>query len=740
MLKNQSMLTGGTTNLRKAVLSVAVICTTAFLAVSQIKSTFPTSYPSRRLEEQSEPLVERFLLNFLNVREESFPRRHLTTEDDGNNGDDSKPIVPKDRICRNYLAEFLNGSTDARDECEGLENAYAGANCSDPNPDRVTLIGYDSSNATNVTDDDDGTTPVIDDFFEEFQCCQVINHYYSRRCLYHQRFASLSLLGIVAVLILSSLVKTAIQAFNLKWLPDAGGFILVGSLLGAIMTSKMSDYQMNLGTFNDDLFLYILLPPIIFNASLSIDKKKFKAYLFPVFMFAVLGTLISAVTTGFIVYGLTSAGSMMTSIPLLDSMIFGALISSIDPVATLSILDSLGVSDTNILYVVVFGESILNDGVSIAMFDSLVMHLQGHNPTLDRDIVSQSTKHFFKVSGISVGIGLGIGLICTLWFWALRERQSPVTEVGTFFCFALLAYYISDSLECSGIVSIMTAGFFMDIYVRGFHLTDDDLNREMIQEGRERLEADITLPAAREGNALVRPKCFLPTFSDLRVMFSGVGLMSYRAKVHVGFVGDVIANLFETAIFVYLGLFLFSNKKWDDVPLIFTGVFACVVSRVVMIGFVSFAINSCVSIRGFVTRKLNVDPAEPLPLENSGGYIDKNMQLILLFSGVRGAVSLALAENIPLYDGITKHGSQYKPALKAMTSSSIIFTVFVFGASTYYTLKRQNQTSQQNERELSEQGNSLTTSLLADHSLQLNEENHDAQNPPWVSTDDVSAS
>jgi len=730
MLKKQSILSG--TNLRKTVLPVAVICTTAFLALTQIKSAFPTtSYQSRRVEQQSDEAIRRFLLNFVDLREESIPNR---LDGDDGQSDDSQPIVPKNRICRNYLAEFLNGSTDARDECEGLENAYAGANCSDPNPDGVIMIRDDSSNAT-----DDNTIPVIDDFFEEFQCCQVINHYYSHRCLYHQRFASLSLLGIVAVLILSSLVKTAIQAFDLKWLPDAGGFILVGSILGAIMTSKLSDYQMNLGTFNDDLFLYILLPPIIFNASLSIDKKKFKAYLFPVVMFAVFGTFISAVITGFIVYGITSAGSWMTTIPLLDSMIFGALISSIDPVATLSILDSLGVSDTNILYVVVFGESILNDGVSIAMFDSLVMHLQGHNATLNHEIVAQSTRHFFKVSGISVGIGLGIGLLSTFWFWALRGRQSPVTEVGTFFCFALLAYYISDSLEASGIVSIMTTGFFMDIYVRGYHLTEDDLNREMIQEGRERL--DTTLPT-REVHAVGRPRCFLPTFSDLRIMFSGVGLMSYRAKVHVGFVGDVISNLFETAIFVYLGLFLFSNKKWDDVPLILTGVFACVVSRVAMIGCVSLVINSCVWIRGFVTRKLNVDPAEPLPLENGGGYIDRNMQLILLFSGVRGAVSLALAENIPLYDGVTKHGSQYKPALKAMTSSSIIFTVFVFGASTYFTLKRQSQAPRENEQQGLEEstGNSLTTSLLADHSLQLNEENQDTQNPPWVSTDDVSAS
>ena len=130
--------------------------------------------------------------------------------------------------------------------------------------------------------------------------------------------------------------------------------------MGAVLTTKMPQYQMTLGSFNDDLFLFILLPPIIFHASLSIDKKKFKMLLFPIVMFAVVGTFLSAVITGFMTHYLTMAfGSLTTTIPLLDSMIFGALISSVDPVATLSILHSMGVSETNMLYVVVFGESIL---------------------------------------------------------------------------------------------------------------------------------------------------------------------------------------------------------------------------------------------------------------------------------------------------------------------------------------------------------------------------------------------
>lgn len=222
--------------------------------------------------------------------------RNLFQDDSNSNTD---PIDPKNKICRDYLKKFLEGSTDSKDECEGLENAYSAADCSDDINDNplnnmmtisASMAGGDSdtnpiTNSPSSNDNNDGDDqPAIDDFFEEFQCCKVISHYYSSRCLYHQQFASLSLLGIVAVLILCNLVKSLLQIYGIKWLPEAGGCILVGAAVGAALTVKLPGYQMNLGTFNDDLFLFILLPPIIFHASLSIDKAKFRAYIFPIMM------------------------------------------------------------------------------------------------------------------------------------------------------------------------------------------------------------------------------------------------------------------------------------------------------------------------------------------------------------------------------------------------------------------------------------------------------------------------
>lgn len=49
---------------------------------------------------------------------------------------------------------------------------------------------------------------------------------------------------------------------------------------------------------------------------------------------------------------------------------------------------------------------------------------------------------------------------------------------------------------------------------------------------------------------------------------------------------------------------------------------------------------------------------------------------------------MALVQNIPVYDSVTKHGSHFKAELKAMTSATIVVILFVFGALTYFTVQR----------------------------------------------------
>ena len=162
-------------------------------------------------------------------------------KNDDNNDDNKSGINPANKTCRNYLRKFLSGTTDTHDECIALENAYRGSDChsTESNPDNDSAASnnlFDSEN----NDGNNNDKPAIDDFFEEFECCQIITHYYSSKCLYHQRYASLSLLGVVSVLVLCSLTKTLLHSctfISLQWLPEAGGCIIVGAVVSLIFRS-----------------------------------------------------------------------------------------------------------------------------------------------------------------------------------------------------------------------------------------------------------------------------------------------------------------------------------------------------------------------------------------------------------------------------------------------------------------------------------------------------------------------
>eukprot|EP00538_Stauroneis_constricta_P004389 CAMPEP_0119554582 /NCGR_PEP_ID=MMETSP1352-20130426/7035_1 /TAXON_ID=265584 /ORGANISM="Stauroneis constricta, Strain CCMP1120" /LENGTH=820 /DNA_ID=CAMNT_0007601195 /DNA_START=182 /DNA_END=2644 /DNA_ORIENTATION=+ len=625
--------------------------------------------------------------------------------------DDGEPTA----TCKEYLKNFLNDTTDSHDQCEGMDNAYRDGGCAKKDKDDSNYFPYldhqhEGENGTVVDDD-----KLIDDYFENWECCDAIKNYYKNHCQEEEGLHSIRLLGIMLVLLVCTIVKAMTKRCGVHWLPDACAFIIVGAIVGGILRLVFgSDTVEQKLSFDNDLFLQILLPPIIFQAALSIDKRAFRRDLFPILAFASLGTAFSAIAIGLVAHYVSSFMGDDAALPLMDSLVFGSLISSIDPVATLGILAQVGVSQTDTLYVLIFGESLLNDGVAIVLFDTLKSYVGDENAQLNESAYKQIALHFVAILFGSIGIGLLCGTLCTIYFWALRGRQTAVTEVMIFFTWSFIPYYIADGSGCSGIIAIMVMGFFLDYFVIGGFQSEES---SWLDHMAQRNEAER---GATFNNHGIQPTSRWDQFqSSMQQAFSGRGHILSRSRHHVGFVAHVIAALMDTAIFAYLGLFLFNDNVWHF-RLSMTAILGCVSSRAIMVLGLSLIVNVFVylDVEGALGRLFqNIRRINPILHDDDDimerVYLDRKTQMILLLAGVRGAVSFALMESIPVYDSVTKMGSKFKPEIKAMTSSSIVFTLFVFGALTYFMVEFGGPSNGSGER----RSGNLTHRLLSEATL-----------------------
>jgi len=173
--------------------------------------------------------------------------------------------------------------------------------------------------------------------------------------------------------------------------------------------------------------------------------------------------------------------------------------------------------------------------------------------------------------------------------------------------------------------------------------------------------------------------------------------MSAKAKNHIGFVTEINSTLMETAIFAYLGIFLLNKRYHWNVTIPVVAVVSCIASRSIMVVFSSALSNAITrigsigkkSLQGSCYSNRNVTPNDTNGSNNKTELVlvDARMQLVLIFAGLRGAMSFALVETVPMFDESTGEGSRYKPELKAMTSACIVFTVFILGGYTYYLLE-----------------------------------------------------
>jgi NhaP-type Na+/H+ or K+/H+ antiporter len=215
--------------------------------------------------------------------------------------------------------------------------------------------------------------------------------------------------------------------------------------------------------FEPHAFFLFLLPPIMFQAGFSMRTSTFFRNIVTINAFAIGATVIASFAFSFLFY----YGMLESDIPFeyIDSLHFGCFISAIDPVATISIFKSMHVNDN--IYMIVFGESTLNDAVAIALSSSVdsVRDMLGHG--LEPNyvaVVFDSIVHFVVFFFGSLIVGCVLSLMTAYLFIKLDLEKLSWLEIGLFLQCAYMPYIVAEALNCSGILAILIAGITMRNY------------------------------------------------------------------------------------------------------------------------------------------------------------------------------------------------------------------------------------------------------------------------------------
>jgi sodium/hydrogen exchanger 8 len=278
-------------------------------------------------------------------------------------------------------------------------------------------------------------------------------------------FHALNTLLLVVVLGLCLLSAYLIKKYRFYFMPESSAALCVGLVVGGIARLiTHSDEELDFLSFSPELFFFLLLPPIIFEAGYTLRRKNFFRNLGTITMYAVVGTLISTFVVGYFTYACARAGIVdVDATNPMEALLFGALISAVDPVATLSIMGSPELNCDPLLYSLVFGESVLNDAVAIVLFRTFYNYYE-EGAELDQSKIPVALFEFLFVTIGSILMGVATGLICSYLFRHTRIRDYPKYEISLLFLFAYGAYALAESIELSGIMALFFCGIVLAHY------------------------------------------------------------------------------------------------------------------------------------------------------------------------------------------------------------------------------------------------------------------------------------
>jgi CPA1 family monovalent cation:H+ antiporter len=193
-----------------------------------------------------------------------------------------------------------------------------------------------------------------------------------------------------------------------------------------------------------ELVLLVVLPPLIYSASVAMSWREFKFNLRPIMLLAVGSVIFTA-------FAVAAGTHYLIGLPWNVGFLLGAIVAPPDVVAPLAIARRLGLPRR--ILVVLEGEGLANDATALILYRFSVAAISTGMFSLTK---ASGTFVAINVSEVMYGIAVG-----WLSLRARRFARDPQVEITLSLLTPYIAYWIPEHLGGSGVIATVACGLYM---------------------------------------------------------------------------------------------------------------------------------------------------------------------------------------------------------------------------------------------------------------------------------------
>ncbi len=225
--------------------------------------------------------------------------------------------------------------------------------------------------------------------------------------------------------------------------PYTVGLVVMGLIVGFIRQHGGLFQGEGHFELTDEVILLVFLPPLLFEGAMNLDWRKLWTHRFVILLLAFVGTAGSILL-------IAAASRLVIGWDWQIALLFGVVISPTDPVSVLAIFREQGV--TKGLAVLVEGESLFNDGLSVVLYLVLLSGISLGWEMIEPGAVLLTIGQMV-LGGALVGSILGVA-----GNRILERIEDHLIEVLVSIVLAYGSYLLAERLHCSGVIAVVFAG------------------------------------------------------------------------------------------------------------------------------------------------------------------------------------------------------------------------------------------------------------------------------------------